>query len=707
MVNLFLSEVLSAVLLALISIVVLLTLRYYLPLRQTPGFYIVPLFLALFLPAGIVLLVPIDLSSSSAAGDVASRGIWLSQRLLLVWWRITYWLTFCLTWLILPVLGEYADSGFREPYDRFMYSLRQNAQFHAIVFGSSLVGLVYLIFSYGFTMSSLKTTIMALSYCWGLLFAIYLMGHGLVSIPRNLFRCANLSGRLRRLQTHAPRVHEKLDDARLALEDVEVLISELSRRKGSSARDFSEWINELVDMASIAESALLRSGTRTSLGSDATNRQLPTVITEQYMADITRQLMRARHAQTRYSKEWQQLVSEAGHLQTLLDSKASKKLDFGAPSPEAPLWDRIVFLTPYARYFLHVHIFPALSIILGAILSVASICIIWSELVKGPFPKLSLVRLSVVHHWAQSSDPAKGQVGFGGQAIAACWLLYMCIAVFASISEVKVWRGRALVKRNTTHESAFWYAGQVAKLSVPLSYNFLTFVSPEYEDTVFHSFLGQYVDFTALGRGFNLIFPALVLLPVFATLFGLYGRVRRTLGFEWNMGDSDDSDDEMDGSSRGYGGGAWREGRDLIERDLGGNSLAARHAEAIDRLNTRLANGPVHSVPTARDSSGRGAARAIGRHDSSATSSAQRERQAAAEEAAAHDGNFFQLLGHRMKNTIDTIDTPRWLQDLGDNMRPPWNAEDGPGRQGDGSGILRLFGGSGSGGDSGGGRIQI
>ncbi|KAL1899733.1 hypothetical protein Cpir12675_001232 [Ceratocystis pirilliformis] len=706
MANLVLSETLSAIALTLISLVVLLTLRYYLPIRQTPSFYVVPIFLALFLPAGIVLLVPIDLSTSSMTGDVASRGIWLPQRLLLVWWRITYWLTFCLTWFILPVLGEYADSGFREPYDRFLYSLRQNAQFHAMVIGSSVVGLVYLIFSYGFTMASLKTTIMALSYCWGLLLAIYLMGHGLVSIPRKLFRNANISGRLRRLQIHAPRLHEKLDDARLALEDVEILVRELARRKGSSARSFVEWIDELADIAGMTESVIPRSDT--GAGLDAANRSLPMVITEQYMAEITRQLLRARHARTRYSKEWQQLVSEAGYLQSLLDSKASKKLEFGTPSPDAPFWERIIFLTPYGRYFLHVQVVPALRVLLGGVLSVASVCIIWSELVKGAFPKLSVIRLSVVHHWTESTNSGKGQVGFGGQVMAACWLLYMCIAVFASISEVKVWRGRALVRRNTAHESAFWYAGQVAKLSVPLSYNFLTFVSPEYEDTVFHSFLGKYVDFTALGRGFNLTFPALVLLPVFATLFGLYGRVRRALGFEWDMlGDSEDSDDDLGDRVSGYSSGGWREGRDLIERDLGGNSLAARHAEAIGRLNACLSHGPASPTPALGGSRTHGTARTLGRGGGTTTSTAQRDRQVAAEEAAAQDGNFFQLLGHRMKNTIDTIEPPRWLQDIGDNMRPAWAAEEGSNRQGDGSGIMRLFGGGGGEGDSGNGRIRI
>lgn len=92
------SEVFSLIALLVISLAVLLILRHYLPLRTTPAYLTVPIFFALSLPASIILLVPIDLASSSRDEDVSSRGIWLPDRVLLVSWRISYWLTFALTW---------------------------------------------------------------------------------------------------------------------------------------------------------------------------------------------------------------------------------------------------------------------------------------------------------------------------------------------------------------------------------------------------------------------------------------------------------------------------------------------------------------------------------------------------------------------------------------------------------------------------------
>jgi hypothetical protein len=94
------SEVFSALALLVISLSVLLLLRHYLPLRTTPAYLLVPIFFALSLPASIILLVPIDLASNARDEDAGSRGIWLPDRLLLVSWRISYWLTFALMWYV-------------------------------------------------------------------------------------------------------------------------------------------------------------------------------------------------------------------------------------------------------------------------------------------------------------------------------------------------------------------------------------------------------------------------------------------------------------------------------------------------------------------------------------------------------------------------------------------------------------------------------
>ncbi|ROW14370.1 hypothetical protein VPNG_03877 [Cytospora leucostoma] len=701
------SEVFSLIALLVFSAIVLLILRYYLPLRTTPAYVLVTVFFALWLPAAIVLLVPIDLASSAITDDEATRGIWLPQRVIQICWRIAYWLTFTLTWFILPILAEYSDAGYRDPKGKLLYSLRSNAQYHAMVFGLGLVALIYVFSVYGIHLDSLKSPIMALAYCWGLILAIYLMGHGLVSIPRRLIRNADIHGRLRRIQEAAPKLHEKLEEAEVDLEDLEIQVAELSQRKVGSATEYQDWIEELMDLTKLSEEEPRSS---TGIGSGIT-RRIPTVITEKFMAELTRELVRARHTRSRYANEWNRLLRSAAETQAILDSAASKKLDFGKVSPRASWLDRLSILTPYTRYVLHFHIVPTLMLCLGGLLALASACIVWSEIVKvATLPsRLSVIRLTVVHHWTGDT----GQVGFAGQMIAALWISYMCAAALISITEVKVWRGRALVYRNTAHESAFWYASYVARLSVPLSYNFITFLSKSiYEKTRFYYFLGRLIDLTPLGEWFNRLFPLFILVPMCATLFGFYGKVKRTIGL------ADMLEGEESGRELGSGGTSWREGRDLIERELNGTTIHRSRETAGGVANGGAATraAPVRSIPGASRRPGapttplgtspnihRAGSPSIAAAGNNSRSIGQRQHTALGD-LDDEDDNIFTQIGHRIKNTVDTMDKPKWLQEIGQGIKKPkWmggdDEEEGPSepRAGGDPDLRRWFGGEGDG----------
>ncbi|KAJ9637331.1 hypothetical protein H2199_007618 [Coniosporium tulheliwenetii] len=516
------SAVSFAFALLIISLLVLLLLRYYLPLRSTPAYLLVPVFLALALPASIVLLVPIDLASSAGTDTAASRGIWLPERALLVSWRITYWLTFALTWVILPLLGEYCDSGYREPRDRFIYSLRSNGRYQLMMLATGIAGAIYFFLQSGFNITNLKATVMALAYAWGLVLAIYLMGHGLVALPRRLYRNADVSRRLRSLQSRAPKLHDKLMDAIEQLEQYEQQVALLRQRKNGIGREYREWIEELAETSALPES-------RGSSTQRPANTTIPPVVTDRYLADLTRKLKRARHKKTRFISEWDNLVRSAIDTQTILDSATTQRLSFNSSSTLSSALSKSHILTPYTRYYLHTRLLPWARYALAAFFALASAAVIWSEITKALAPKLSLIGLTIVHH---PNDSARGQIGFAGQAIAAAWLLYMIACALLSVTEVKVWGNRALVRRGTYAESAAWYACQVAKLTVPLAYNFLTFTPGEvWRATAFHGFLGKLINLTPLGAGFSSYFPMLVLIPVAATMFGWYGKVKGVFGF--------------------------------------------------------------------------------------------------------------------------------------------------------------------------------
>lgn len=450
-----------------------------------------------------------------------------------------------------------------------------------------------------------------------------------------------------------------MDDAIHKLEDLEAQVAELSHRKTGSARDFQEWIEELAEASSLPESRPRTLSRRLS----APTINVPTVITERYMADLSRQLNRARHARLRFIDEWDRLLQDAAATQRILDSAASKRLEIGQSSPTASFLERLTIFTPYTRYIYYMYVVPYTGIFLGCFLVLASVCIVWSEIIKSAAPYLSIISLVVVHY--PSSD--RGKIGFTGQVIASTLIMYMCAAALTSVTEVRVWRGRALVRRNTAHESALWYAMQVAKLSVPLAYNFMTFLSPSvYKETTFYEFLGRLINLTPLGKWFDFFFPIFILVSVCATLFNLYGRVKRIVGF----GVIDDDDEEE--NVTGFGTGSWREGRDLIERELSSHS-------GLSHLRNGNSSTPLPSTHTQNNNSrttvpiNRATSEAPPSKSAASTGSQRQRASALPPLTEPEDENFLEAFGHRVRNTLDTVQMPKWMQGAGSGVkRPKW-----------------------------------
>lgn len=571
------------------------------------------------------------------------------------------------------------DSGYRESRDRIMYSLRQNARYQLIVLGLGILGAIYFITQSGLRTTSLKALVMALAYTWGLILAIYLMGHGLVAIPRRLIRDASVSQRLERLQTQAPKIHEKLGEAIEELDQVEGQIMNVRSRKSGMKRDLQEWVDELYEASALPES---RGNARSAAAA-------PPVVTERFLAELARKVKRARHKKARFVSEWDVLVKQAARLQTIIDSASSQRLEF---SKASRTW---TVVTPYLRYHLYTHIIPSARLTLGVILGCLSAVLIWSEVVHTKDPKLSVVGLSVVHHPSSS----RGEIGLAGQFIAALWLLYMCASALYSVTEVKVWGNRALVRRQTYSESACWYSLQVAKLTVPLSYNFVTLMPPPiYTETAFHKFLGRLIVLTPLGSGFSQYFPIFILLPVFATLFNLYGKVKNVVGF----GVLEDENEET-----GFSTGGWREGRALIERELQNDGAQVNLTPANERLLAGVSTPPVRGSFDSNRAP---------RVDNTRISAARRAAERAPpppEDEDTGDRYFFQDFTERVKNTFDSTDRPAWIREIGDGFKKPkWmsggqdDAGQGSSSSGGGNVFGRLFGGGG-GGNASNGNIRL
>lgn len=511
-----------------------------------------------------------------------------------------------------------------------------------------------------------------------------------MAIPRKLYRNADISGRLRRIQGRAPGVHERMENAIVDFKELKMKAMLLRQRNHSISRDHQDWIDEISE---ISESPNLSGSFNSAVKPNNSAAKIPAVITDRYLADLLRRMNRARHKCIRFMDVWDRLIQDAVDTQAILDASASKQLIFGKAPSQASFLQQVTVLTPYTRYIVYVHVAPTIRRIFATLLSLASVCIVWSELIKFIAPKLSIIRLTVVSY----RETGESEVGFVGQVSAAIWILYMCTAALASFEDVKIWGNRALVRRNTYGESATWYSGQIAKLTVPLAYNFVTFLPPHvHQKTRFYQFLGRLVNLTPLGKGFDFFFPILILFPVCATLFNLYGRTKSIFGFGVL-----EEDNENSRALNAIGG--WREGRDLIEQELNkgshlGLSSGVRGISPIHSRNGDLLSSTSQSdhVPFSPKDLSVGLdleEQALGQP---ALDRRQTQAFGTATQAAVEDENVFQEFAHRVRNTFENVERPEWLSDLA--RRPKWLSGVGGNRESSGQadagrGMGRWFGG--------------
>ncbi|RKP26524.1 LMBR1-like membrane protein-domain-containing protein [Syncephalis pseudoplumigaleata] len=184
-----------------------------------------------FVGFAVVALLPLDLSSTiyrrcskqptDASTACHQPAVYLSESTLWGLWRSIYWTTFMLNWIMIPVLQGFLQSG------QFLFRrrLRNAIKGHAIYFGAyvilAVVAIVYILATHHFAnWHAFLAFVMAAANCWGLLLVLLFMGHGLVAVPRTLWRAANTKRRWIQVTRRAVNVKDAYEEAETELVDV-------------------------------------------------------------------------------------------------------------------------------------------------------------------------------------------------------------------------------------------------------------------------------------------------------------------------------------------------------------------------------------------------------------------------------------------------------------------------------------------------------
>ena len=519
--------------------------------RDIPIYVLVSVLFGLYIPFCIVILLPIDLASTARDRVCAGQEeecreplFYLSRNALLGIWRGAYWTTFALTWVFIPLLQSYVSSGHRAMGKRIRQSLYENLRFQGIVLACCLGGLVYVILSSPDKTSvrDLKAMVIALGNSYGLCLEIYFLGVGLVNVPRRLWLQSSLESEMRELSKQAMGLWEARETAQEVAHDNAREVTRFHANSVTASRGIRDWIGDLYRKNAQAQ----------QISGEGLSLPRGTIITEDGLAGLSRRVKRDTAQLNRAQEQWAELIRRAQIIRNVLDASSYDAYQRTASGRFQRL-----------NYMWQKHMRSAVLKLLAFGLACLSVLILWSELFnRFTDPFLSFVGLIV-----RSLNGS-----YGLEEILSCGILmYMAWCTYTSLLRVRLFKAYALTRNSTDSASLLFFASYLCRMTVPLSYNFVTLLDRPASPSTFSDFLGANINLTDVGKEFNNWFPLFILIPVLSTSFNLYDRVLNMLGLSsagWFLDENDGEDSRQDSL-------AIIEGRNLIDRELNGDGSPA------------------------------------------------------------------------------------------------------------------------------------
>ncbi|KAJ0863846.1 putative LMBR1-like membrane protein [Helianthus annuus] len=280
---------------------VVLTLNYFAG-PDLPRYVLFTVGYTWFCSLSIIILVPADISSTIIGQDNGGISFF---------WSWSYWSTFLLTWLVVPLIQGYEDAGDFSVGERLKTSIHVNLVFYLILGLIGLAGLLLLIMMQKDWSGGVVGLAMACSNTFGLVTGVFLLGFGLSEIPKSIWRNTDWTTRQKLLSHKIAKMAVKLDKAHQELSNVIVVAEETSKQMSNRDpfRPYMNIIDDMINQMLHEDPSFKPQGGR--LGENDMNYDAD----EKSMATLRRRLRGAREEYYRYKSEYLTHVMEALKLE--------------------------------------------------------------------------------------------------------------------------------------------------------------------------------------------------------------------------------------------------------------------------------------------------------------------------------------------------------------------------------------------------------
>ncbi|KAF6125062.1 LMBR1 domain containing 2 [Phyllostomus discolor] len=429
-----------------------------------------------------------------------------------IFWRVVYWTSQFLTWILLPFMQSYARSGGFSITGKIKTALIENAIYYGtylLIFGAFLI-YVAVNPHLHLEWNQLQTIGIAAANTWGLFLLVLLLGYGLVEIPRSYWNGAKRGYLLMKTYFKAAKLMTEKADAEETLEDV---MEEV--RKVNESIKYNHPLRKCVDtILKKCPTEYQEKMGRNMDDYEDFDEKHNTYPSEKSLVKLHKQVIYSVQRHRRTQVQWQILLEQAFYLEDVAKNETSATHQFvhtfQSPEPE----NRFIqyFYTP---------------------------TVVFIQLAEKTY---NYIYIEI-----------------------ACFLsiFFLSICVYSTVFRIRVFNYYYLASHHQTDAYSLLFSGMLfCRLTPPLCLNFLGLTHMDSsishqntQPTAYTSIMGSMKVLSFIADGFYIYYPMLVVILCIATYFSLGTRCLNLLGFQQFMGDNDMTSDLVD------------EGKELIRRE--------------------------------------------------------------------------------------------------------------------------------------------
>ncbi|XP_076235162.1 LMBR1 domain-containing protein 2 homolog [Calliopsis andreniformis] len=464
-------------------------------------------------------------------------------------WRIVYWTSQCLTWLILPLMQSYIKAGDFTVQGKLKSALIDNA----IYYGSYLficgILLIYIALKPGLDLDGqkLKAIASSASNTWGLFLLVLLLGYALVEVPRGLWNASKPGYTLNysyfkvaKLSLDKCEAEETVDDILESLQAATVSI-----RPGHPSHCNLETIFQKIP-------AELRDRMNRRQLPDDTPTDTPS---EKSLIRLHRQTIKALQTLQRIETQWGILVDKIIDLEDIAKNQVSHDRRFKPMFPVHHSFPLRVVYNPVIEWYWKCIIKSYVQKVAAVLAGCLSVAVVWSEVTFfNKSPVLSL--------FAQFVNLAKNNYDyFTIELLSMLIIAYLCYCAYSTVLKIRVLNLYYLAPHHQTNEYSLIFSGMMlCRLTPPMCLNFLGLIHMDSHiikthilETHYTQVMGHMDVISIISDGFNVYFPMAILAFCLATYFSVGSRLLSMLGFQQFLDDDEFTTDLVE------------EGRELIQ----------------------------------------------------------------------------------------------------------------------------------------------